>query len=282
MVGSDVCGFAGNTTSTLCARWAMLGAFSSFYRNHNADGSISQEYYRWPIVAEAAKVAIDVRYRLLDYIYTALWQQTQDGTPLVNPMFFQYPNDTTTFPIEYQYFFGDAVLVSPVTDVNSTSVNIYLPDDIFYDFFTGLPVRGEGKWLQLNNINYTTIPLHIRGGTILPLRISSANTTTELRKQNFNIVVAPGLDGTASGQLYLDEGDAIDQPQTSLIQYTYANGTLHWDGRFGYDPGVHVARVTLLGGSPSSKTNKRYVEARFIVAERDVGWPLTETGSINL
>lgn len=278
MVGSDVCGFAGNTNPTLCARWAMLGAFSSFYRNHNADGQIPQEFYRWPIVAEAAKVAIDIRYRLLDYLYTALWQQTEDGTPLVNPMFFQYPNDTNTAPIEYQYFYGDALLVSPVTDVNSTGVSIYLPDDLFYDFYTGTPVRGEAKWLQLSNINYTTIPLHIRGGTILPLRIASANTTTELRKQNFHIMIAPGLDGTASGQLYLDEGDAIEQPKTSLIKYEYANGTVNWGGRFGYDPLVYVAKVTLLGGIPTSKTS---LGKRCIVATRNVGWSLTEAGSIS-
>lgn len=254
----------------------MLGAFSSFYRNHNADGSIPQEFYRWPVVAEAAKAAIDIRYRLLDYIYTALWQQTQDGTPLVNPMFFEYPHDTNTFPIEYQYFFGDAVLVSPVTDLNSTNVSIYLPNDLFYDFHTGSPIRGEGKWIHLQNINYTTIPLHIRGGTILPLRIQSTNTTTELRKQNFHIVVAPGLDGTAKGQLYLDEGDAIEQPHTSLITYTYANGTLHWDGRFGYDPGVHVARVTLLGGG---KTIKREVNQ---VVEKEATWSMTEAVTIDL
>ncbi|RDI77048.1 hypothetical protein Vi05172_g12975 [Venturia inaequalis] len=277
MVGSDVCGFARDTNPTLCARWAMLGAFSSFYRNHNADGQIPQEFYRWPIVTEAAKVAIDIRYRLLDYLYTALWQQTTDGTPLVNPMFFQYPNDTNTAPIEYQYFYGDALLVSPVTDVNSTSVSIYLPDDIFYDFYTGTPVRGQAKWVQLYNISYTTIPLHIRGGTILPLRAASANTTTELRKQSFEIVVAPGLDGKAFGQLYIDEGEAIEQPQTSLIRFEYFNRILKWYGNFEYDPLVNITKFTVLGGRYPPP---RGMERASLVAAKDAGWSLTEAGSV--
>lgn len=91
-------------------------------------------------------------------------------------------------------------------------------------------------------------------------------------------MIAPGLDGTASGQLYLDEGDAIEQPKTSLIKYEYANGTVNWGGRFGYDPLVYVAKVTLLGGIPTSKTS---LGKRCIVATRNVGWSLTEAGSIS-
>jgi alpha-glucosidase len=247
MVGSDVCGFAGNTTETLCARWATLGAFSPFYRNHNSNDAISQEFYRWPSVAQAAKTAIDARYRMLDYIYTAMWKQTQDGRPLLSPLWFLYPEDMQTFALQYQYMYGPGIMVAPVTEENSTSVTIYVPDDLFYDYFNPTTtIRGPTS-ANLTNVAYTTIPLYIRGGTILPLRINSANTTTELRKQDFEIVIAPGLDGTASGELYLDEGDAIEQPQTSLIKFSYANGMLKTAGTFGYNPGVKIAKITLLG-----------------------------------
>ena len=99
MVGPDICGFAGNTTETLCARWATLGAFYPFMRNHAGDTSIDQEYYRWPLTTAAAKNAIAVRYRLLDYFYTAFHRQTTTGVPSLNPLWFHYPSDANTFAI---------------------------------------------------------------------------------------------------------------------------------------------------------------------------------------
>ncbi|KAI4729283.1 alpha-glucosidase [Aureobasidium sp. EXF-10728] len=253
MVGSDVCGFGGNSYPELCARWATLGAFYPFYRNHAELGTVNQEFYRWNLTTAAAQKAINTRYRLLDYLYTAFHEQTVSGKPLIQPLFFVYPEDSNTFPIEHQFFWGDSILVSPVVDDNSTSVTFYLPEDIFYDYFTYEPVRGTGDWVTRDNVDFTEITAHIRGGSILPLRQNSANTTTELRKQDFTLVIAPDLEGKAEGTLYLDEGDAIEQPQTSLITFSYTNGTFTMGGSFGYPTDSNIVSLTVLG-QDSNKT----------------------------
>ena len=248
MVGSDVCGFSGNTTETLCARWATLGAFYPFYRNHNELGAIGQEFYRWESVARAARNAIEIRYRMLDYFYTQFYLQTQSGKPSLNPLWFIYPHDSNTFANYAQFFFGDAVLVSPVIEENSTSVEIYIPDDIFYDWNAGfLPVRGNGSTTTLDDVDYTVIPLHIKGGSIMALRMQSANTTTSLPKIGFEIVVAPGLDGTANGTLYLDDGDSLEQQATTLVNFTYNLGIFQMTGDYSYDAGVQIESILVLG-----------------------------------
>src|SRR6478609_636560 len=86
--------------------------------------------------------------RAVDYIYTAIYKQNQTGTPTLNPLFFNYPEDSNTYPIDLQFFYGDGILVSPVTEENSTTVNYYLPNDIFYEWGTGKPVRGRGEYVS--------------------------------------------------------------------------------------------------------------------------------------
>lgn len=245
MVGSDVCGYAENTTETLCARWAMLGAFSPFYRVHSTVGTIPHELYRWPLTTAAGIKAINTRYRLLDYLYTAFHQQTLDGTPAIQPIWYQYPQDSKTFPIDTQYFFGPNVLVSPVLEENATAVDIYLPNDIFYDFWTLAPVRGRGAYVHLDDVDFTDIPLHIRGGVVLPLRTEGANTTTMLRQKPFTLVVAPGLDGSASGELYLDDGDSLVQSRTTQLSFEWQRNRLTISGSAQYP--ASLDSVTILG-----------------------------------
>ncbi|KAK4495387.1 hypothetical protein PRZ48_013718 [Zasmidium cellare] len=258
MVGSDVCGFGDNTNVNLCSRWATLGAFAPFYRNHNQDGSISQEFYRWPQVAEAARNAIEIRYKLLDYFYTAFYKQNQTGTPSIQPTFFHYPEDPNTAPLGFQYFFGPGLLVAPVTEENSTVATFYLPNDVFYDYYTHAKIQGTGAPYTVSEVAYTSIPLYYKGGQILAQRANSANTTTELRKQNFNIVIAPGKNGTAEGDLYLDDGDSLVQSSYSYIHFSYSsNGRFRMTGHFGYDSGCFISSITVLGKSGSNGTHSR-------------------------
>lgn len=182
-------------------------------------------------------------YRLLDYFYTSFHQASIDGTPVLNPMWYIYPSDATTWPIEHQFFFGDAILVSPVTDDNATSVDIYLPKDIFYDFNTLAPIQGQGKFISLINVNFTTIPVHIRSGVVLPLRMQSAMTTAELRTKDFELIIAPNSLGMATGSLYVDDGVSLVQKAATAVQFNFTSSKLNVTGHFGFKTGVNFAQA---------------------------------------
>lgn len=247
MVGSDVCGFGSDTTEELCARWASLGAFYPFYRNHNDFGAIDQEFYRWASVTESAKKAIDIRYRMLDYMYTTMYRATVDGSPVLNPLFYLYPEDKASWALELQYFYGQGLMVAPITEEGATSVDVYLPSDLFYDWYTHEAIQGAGAIQTFSDYDTTSIPLLIRAGVIMPLRVASANTTTDLRQEDFELLIPADADGKATGELYVDDGVSIDQGNDyTLISFAYDNGELTIKGKFGYEV-PKIAKVTVLG-----------------------------------
>lgn len=94
MVGPDICGFGGNSTEELCARWFQLGVFSPFVRSHNANDSSSQEPYALgPTLLETARQALQQRYSLIRQLYTEFVAKRGLGT-IYRPLFMEFDVDS--------------------------------------------------------------------------------------------------------------------------------------------------------------------------------------------
>jgi alpha-glucosidase len=145
--------------------------------------------------------------------------------------------------------------VSPATEQASEAVDVYLPDHVFYDFWTGQRLKGTTSAVHVMGVGWADIPIHIHGNFIIPMRVHRGMTTSESRSQNSTRVVAPGLCGTACGKLYLDDGISLDissaQPE---IVFTWDGAKLEATGTFGYDTNVVVESVKVLGAGGRKKT----------------------------
>ena len=123
MVGADICGFNGNTTEELCARWHQLGAFYTFARNHNTDDAIDQDPAALgPYVIQAAKYALLVRYAHLPYLYTLFYNVHQNGGTVLRPLFFEFPGDQNSYKIDTQFMWGRSMMIAPALLPNQKKV----------------------------------------------------------------------------------------------------------------------------------------------------------------
>eukprot|EP00026_Physarum_polycephalum_P002843 Phypoly_transcript_02852.p1 GENE.Phypoly_transcript_02852~~Phypoly_transcript_02852.p1 ORF type:complete len:845 (+),score=106.60 Phypoly_transcript_02852:55-2589(+) len=225
-VGADICGFNGDTTMELCARWMQLGSLYPFSRNHNVLGAISQEPYAFgqPLINISIS-ALNTRYTLLPYFYTLFASAHTNGTTVWRPLFFEFPTDTATYGIDTQFLIGPHLLASPVLTQGATSVGAYFPATQWYDFYSGLPLTGTGATITLAApLNF--IPIHVRGGGIIPTQ-GAALTTTVARTNPFGLLVALDTSGNAQGDLYLDDGESLDPiSQFSYITFQAASGSV--------------------------------------------------------
>lgn len=164
-----------------------------------------------------------------------------------------YPSDGNTHAIETQFFYGPSLLINPVTQESASFVSFYLPNDVWYDFATQKAVSGAGTTITYSNVPDTDIPILVRGGSIIPLRVKSAMTTKAVREQDFELLVAPDKDGNASGSLYLDDGESLVQTSTSEIRFTWDGTTIKTAGSFNFATSVGVKSVTVLGSGGAQK-----------------------------
>ena len=227
MIGADICGFLGDTTEELCARWIEVGAFYPFSRNHNALGSADQELYLWPSVTAAAKYALGIRYQILPYMYTLLYQAHAAGETVARSLWLNFPADKATFEIDSQFMLGSGLLISPVLDAGATSVTAYFPKGLWYDFTSHALAVDASVSAQERVLDtpLTSVNVHLLGGTVLPQQ-GAAVTTTAARETPFKLVVALCPKGGAFGELFVDDGIQVDSaiPTNSLlVQYKASN-----------------------------------------------------------
>mmetsp|Transcript_12012 Transcript_12012/g.26740 ORF Transcript_12012/g.26740 Transcript_12012/m.26740 type:complete len:320 (+) Transcript_12012:202-1161(+) len=169
MTGADICGFMGDTTEELCARWIEVGAFSPFSRNHNSYGQMPQELYRWDSVAEASRTALGLRYQLLPHLYTLMYEAHSTGATVLNAMWVNYPSLPEAHAQEGQYMWSDSVLFTPVLEQGATAVEGFFPEGLWYSLFdqTVIDSTDGGTFLSLPTL-LTATNAHLRGGCVIP------------------------------------------------------------------------------------------------------------------
>ena len=251
MFGVDTCGFNGNTDEELCNRWMQLSAFFPFYRNHNTLAAISQEAYVWASVIDATKAAQVIRFQLLPYMYTLFYLAHTTGSTVMRALAWEFPNDPTLAAADRQFFLGPSILVTPVLDQGATSVNGVFPglmtgEDCYYDWYSQAPVPKPSTANSSIDAPLGHIPVFIRGGSVLPTQ-QPAMTTRDARTTPWSVLVALGVDGSANGTLYLDDGVSVTPNATKIVDLTATNGSLDATVQGSFVDSNPLANVTVMG-----------------------------------
>ncbi|KAJ9668457.1 hypothetical protein H2201_001505 [Coniosporium apollinis] len=251
MFGVDTCGFNGNTDMELCARWMQLSAFFPFYRNHNVLSAIPQEPYVWSAVLDASKTAMNIRYHLLPYMYTLFHQSHTTGSTVMRALAWEFPNEPYLADADRQFLLGPSLMVTPVLEQGASSVGGVFPGvgsgEVWYDWYSQAAVTGVSAG---QNVTIPAplghIPLYVRGGSVLPLQ-EPGYTTALGRRNPWGLLVALSKEGTATGQLYIDDGESLVQNATLLVDFAAVGGALYASARGEFRDANPLANVTVMG-----------------------------------
>ena len=224
---SDIGGFHGTPTKENLVRWYQAAVFFPIMRSHSDIGVLPHFPWLWGEDGEnAMRKADNLRYRLLPFIYSLGHEAYKTGAPIVRPLLMEYPNDPEVADLSDEMLLGKGLLAAPIL-VPGGKREVYLPEGIWYDFFTNEAIKGVKRFQVTKELD--EIPVYVAAGTILPLGpvvpYSDYDTIAPLE-----IRVYPGHDGSFT--MTEDDGISYDYMNSNVRTTTYkwndATHTLSW------------------------------------------------------
>jgi alpha-D-xyloside xylohydrolase len=204
-------------------RWMEFSTFTPLMRIHGWLTPTEPWLYGTEVETVARKY-LELRSRMVPYMYAEAAQVTLHGSTLLRPLVMDFASDKMALEQKYEFMFGKELLVAPVTSPSVTTAEVYLPavDGGWYDFWTEKPLRGAET--VTSSAPMDTIPVYVRAGSILPLG-PVEQYVEQKRDGPMELRIYPGHDGTFT--LYDDEGSNYDYEsgQSSMVVLTWKDRT---------------------------------------------------------
>lgn len=229
----------------LVLRWIQFGVFTPIFRTHaTKDSRIERRIWKFenfPLMREAVKL----RYALFPYIYTMARNTYDTGIGICRPLYYEHPDAEEAYVYKGEYFFGDDILVAPVTEAavnGQSSKEIWFPEGKWWSVATNELI--EGPCVRTINFGINEIPYFFKAGAMIPFYPASVRNVTDKPEEIILNVVA-GSNG--SGSLYEDNGDNSDYAKvfatTAFSHFASENKeTLVIFPRKGFVDGLPLAR----------------------------------------
>lgn len=218
----------GYRDDNLYMRWLQFGVFSPIMRLHStAKELLGKEPWKYKAeVYKSAKDWLNLRHKLIPYIFTMNYRTHKDGIALCEPMYYSYPNNTNAYNVPNQYMFGSELMICPITSPQHKalcmgSVDAWLPKGRWVDIFTNQIYDGDKNITLFRDID--TIPVLAKEGAIIPLSADKGNKTEN--PKNFEIWAFSG-DGSFS---LIEDNSKIDYEEhkaETKFEITYTDNKL--------------------------------------------------------
>jgi alpha-D-xyloside xylohydrolase len=178
----DIGGFVNRKPEDIYRRWTPFGMLTSHTRSHGAPPTEPWEY--GVDFMNGFRLADNMRYELMPYIYSQAKDCTERGLPMVRALFIEYPDDPGSWTIDDEYLFGSDMLVAPLFE-NVTKRDVYLPPGQWIDYQTAKVY--SGGW---HNIEAGKIPIVVlvHEGAVIP-HIALAQSTAQMDWSKLDLVV---------------------------------------------------------------------------------------------